>query len=127
MITLKDNQPTLMTETKEVFAEVESQDFEGVACYRESHRGHGRVEERTYYAVPLPSESVLREKWKNLNTLMMGIFEREVRYMISDLSCADVERYKVSLSRQLGSSSLASGSFIKYRIDSMTFLMGTLK
>ena len=79
LVTLKENQPTLMSETKEVFAEVESKDFEGVACYRESNRGHGRVEERTYYAVPLPAESELRERWKNLNTLMMGIFEREVK------------------------------------------------
>ena len=100
LITLKENQPTLMSETKKVFAEVESKDFERVACYRESTRGHGRVEERTYDAVPLPSESALREKWKNLNTLMLGIFEREVkgkksrevRYMISDLSCDEVER-----------------------------------
>ena len=100
LITLKDNQPTLMSETQELFTEVASQDFEGVACHRESNRGHGRIEERTYYAVPLLAESTLREKWKNLNTLMMGIFEREVkgkksrevRYMISDLPCDEVER-----------------------------------
>ena len=31
-------------------ADVELKDFEGVACYRESTRGHGCVEERTYDA-----------------------------------------------------------------------------
>ena len=100
LITVKDNQPTLLKEAKEAFAEVESKDFEGVTCYRESDRGHGRIEERTYDALPVAKESPLREKWQNLQTLMMGIFQREVkgevschvRYMISDLPYKSVKR-----------------------------------
>ena len=53
LITVKDNQPTLLNEAKEVFAEAESHGFEGADCYQESDRGHGRIEERTYYAIPV--------------------------------------------------------------------------
>jgi predicted transposase YbfD/YdcC len=100
LVTLKDNQPTLLNETKEIFSELESKEFAGVEWYRESSRGHGRIEERTYYATPLPSESPARKKWKNLKTLVMGIFDRtvkgktsrEVRYLISDLTSDQVAR-----------------------------------
>jgi predicted transposase YbfD/YdcC len=100
LVTLKDNQPTLMNEAKAIFSEQESKGFEGVNCYRESSRGHGRTEERTYYAVPLPSNSASRKKWRNLETLVIGIFcrdvkgkrSKEIRYMISDLRCDSVQR-----------------------------------
>jgi len=100
LITVKDNQPTLLNEAKEVFAEAESHGFEGADCYQESDRGHGRIEERTYYAIPVPEDSELRQKWKHLKTFVMGGFHREVkgktstqvRYMISDVRCEDVQR-----------------------------------
>jgi predicted transposase YbfD/YdcC len=99
VVTLKDNQPTLLNEAKALFVEAEAKGFEGVKCYQESGRGHGREEKRTYYAVPLPQDSPLRKKWKNLETLLMGIFEREVkgkksketRFMISNLESGQVE------------------------------------
>jgi predicted transposase YbfD/YdcC len=99
VVTLKDNQPTLLNEAKELFAEAESKSFEGVKCYQESGREHGRNEKRTYYAVPLPEDSPLRKKWTNLDTLLMGIFEREVkgkkseeiRFMISNLASDQVQ------------------------------------
>jgi hypothetical protein len=62
LVTLKENQPALLNEAKEVFAEVESKEFANVDCYCESSRGHGRVEERTYYAVSLPEDSAVRKK-----------------------------------------------------------------
>ena len=100
LITVKDNQPTLLAEAKAAFAEVESNDFEGVECYQESDCGHGRIEERKYYAIPVPVESELREKWQHLTTFVMGVFyrtvkgetSRQIRYMISDLPCEEVER-----------------------------------
>ena len=100
VITVKDNQPTLLNAAKEVFSEVESPSFEGVQSYQTSDRGHGRIEERTYYAMPVPDNSPLREKWQNLDTFVMGIFDRtvdgvtsrEVRYLISDLSSDQVAR-----------------------------------
>ena len=100
VITLKENQPTLCNAAKEVFSEAESKSFEGVKSYQTSDRGHGRIEERTYYAMPVPEDSPLREKWRNLDTFVMGIFERTVkgetsktiRYMISDLPADQVVR-----------------------------------
>jgi predicted transposase YbfD/YdcC len=98
VVTLKDNQPTLLNEAKTIFAEAEAKGFESVECYQESDQGHGRLEKRTYYAVPLPKDSELRKKWKNLETLLMGVFEREVkgkkseevRFMISNLESSQV-------------------------------------
>jgi len=100
LITVKDNQPTLLDEAKEAFAEVEAKDFEGVEHYQESDRGHGRIEERTYYAVPVPKESAMRKKWQHLETFVMGVFDREVkgkrsrevRYLISDLKSDQIQR-----------------------------------
>ena len=100
LITIKGNQPTLLNEAKSALSEAESHGFEGVDCYQESDRGHGRIEERTYYAVPVPEDSELRQKWQHLATFVMGIFYRtlkgktskEVRYMMSDLPCEEVQR-----------------------------------
>jgi predicted transposase YbfD/YdcC len=100
LVTLKDNQPTLLNEAKAIFSEHQSNDFEGVERYQESSQGHGRIEERTYYAVPLPADSPVRKKWRYLETLVMGIFyrnvkgkeSREIRYMISDLPCDQIQR-----------------------------------
>jgi predicted transposase YbfD/YdcC len=100
VITVKDNQPTLLNEAEEVFSEVESKSFEGAARYLTSEVGHGRIEERTYYAVPVPEDSPLREKWRNLDTFVMGVFYRTVkgetskmvRYMMSDLPADQVVR-----------------------------------
>jgi predicted transposase YbfD/YdcC len=99
-VSLKDNQPTLMNAAKELFAEAGSKEFEGVKSYHESSRGPGRQEERTYRPIPLPADSELRKKWQHLETIVQGMFVREVkgersvtiRYMISDLPCAQVER-----------------------------------
>jgi predicted transposase YbfD/YdcC len=110
LITIKDNQPTLFNEAKRMFAKVESNGFEGVPFYQESDRGHGRIEERKYYAIPVPKDSKLRKKWAHLETLMMGVFHRtvkgktsvQVRYMMTDLSCKDVERLGCSFRKHWG-------------------------
>jgi len=110
LITLKDNQPTLMTEAKAVFSEQESTGFKGVECYQESDQGHGRIEKRTYYAFPVPLHSASRKKWRNLETFLVGVFERnvkgktskETRYAISDLSCEQVKRLGQSFREHWG-------------------------
>jgi predicted transposase YbfD/YdcC len=110
LITMKDNQPTLLNAAKEAFAECEATNFEGVDRYQESNRGHGRKEERTYYAVPVPKESELRTKWQHLETFVMGIFyrevqgetSREVRYLMSDLPSSKVRRLGVSAREHWG-------------------------
>jgi hypothetical protein len=71
-----------------------------VVSYHTLDTGHGRIEERTYYAVPVPEDSALRKKWAHLDTFMMGVFYRTVkgetsktvRYMISDLPASQVIR-----------------------------------
>ena len=96
--------------TKKIFAEHERNDFADVASYRETNRGHGRVEERTYYAVSVAADDKRNEKrltkWSELSTLVMGRFRRLVtggneseftRYYISSLSCDDVEQLGQSL------------------------------
>ena len=85
---------------QEVFAEAESNGFEGVQSYQTTDSGHGRIETRTYYALPVPEDSALRTKWRNLETFGMGIFERTekgetsttIRFMISDLPAAQVKQ-----------------------------------
>jgi predicted transposase YbfD/YdcC len=99
-ITLKENQPTLHGMAKDVFAKHEQNGFLGVATYQETNRGHGRVEERTYYAVPVPKADGRLEKWSGLETLVMGHFRRSVkggqetefiRFYISSVPCKKVE------------------------------------
>jgi len=100
VITLKDNQPTLSQAAQEAFAEAESKGFEGVQSYQTTDRGHGRIETRTYYALPVPEDSELRNKWRNLETFGMGVFERTekgvtsttIRFMISDLPAVQVKQ-----------------------------------
>ena len=100
LITVKGNQPTLLNEAVSAFTTVESKGFEGVDCYQESDRGHGRIEKRTYYAIPVSEDSELRKKWQHLKTFVMGMFHREVkgktskevRYMMSDVPCKEIQR-----------------------------------
>ena len=98
-ITLKENQPTLYKEAVKTFQELEERGFEGIDCYDESHRGHGRQERRTYYAVSVTEEK-LRTKWPGLQTFVMGMFQRTAggvtteyrRYYFSSMNCGEVER-----------------------------------
>jgi len=110
-ITLKENQPTLHKIAKETFEQHERKDFADVASYLEEARGHGRVEERTYYAVPVRSDDERLAKWSGIATFVMGRFRRSVkgkeeketvRYYISSLPCAEVERLGQSLRSHWG-------------------------
>jgi len=100
LITVKGNQPTLLSTMESAFSEVESKGFEEVDCYQESDSGHGRIEERRYYALSVAQDSELRQKWQGLETYMKGVFHRtvkgktttQVRYMISNLPCKEVQR-----------------------------------
>jgi predicted transposase YbfD/YdcC len=105
-ITLKENQPTLYKKAEAIFEEQERNDFADVAAYCQKDRGHGRVEERMYYAVPAPVDDERLSKWSGLTSLVMGRFRREVkgeeatettRYYMSSLSCTEVVRLGQSL------------------------------
>jgi predicted transposase YbfD/YdcC len=98
-ITLKENQPTLYKEAVKSFQKWEERNFEGIDCYEESNRGHGRQERRTYRTVSVTDEKLL-SRWPGLQTLVMGLFQRTVsgvtteyrRYYFSSLACEEVER-----------------------------------
>ena len=99
-ITLKENQPTLYKEAVKMFQELEERNFEGVDCYEESNRGHGRQERRTYRTVSVTDEKLLL-KWPGLQTFVMGLFQRTTRgvtteyrrYYFSSLGCEQVEYF----------------------------------
>jgi predicted transposase YbfD/YdcC len=104
VLAVKDNQPTLHEDIRQVFTDGLDTDFEGLEhhCHRTEESGHGRVEKRIYHVVKVPKE--LAEKhadWKDLRTIGMVFSERqegdkapsmETRVYISSLS-AKVKRF----------------------------------
>jgi predicted transposase YbfD/YdcC len=110
VITVKDNQPTLMNAAKEAFSEVESKLPEEVKSYQTLDTGHGRIETRTYYAIPVPEDSELRKKWRHLESFVMkisyrttkGKTSREVHYAISDLPADQIARIAQSFRSHWG-------------------------
>lgn len=74
---LKGNQPTLQEDMQELFDEAAEADFQGVSavCVKES--GHGRQEERTVHAIPIPQDHPQRAHWTDLNTLVAVTSRRE--------------------------------------------------
>lgn len=102
VLSLKGNQSKLHdavaahleTHMENNFADVEAR------CYKEQLKGHGRVDEISYYQLPAPEDLVNREKWKGLKTIGVAIrisegkgkTTSEVRYYISSLGMS-VKRF----------------------------------
>lgn len=109
-VTLKENQPTFHKMAKAIFTEHEQNDFADVACFHEANRGHGREEQRTYYAVPVPADDQWLKKWRGIASLVMGKFQRSVggktseftRYYITSLPADAIQRLGRSLRRHWG-------------------------
>jgi predicted transposase YbfD/YdcC len=81
VLAVKDNQPTLHEDIRQVFSDGLDNDFAGLE--HRSHctedRNHGRVEKRCYHVLPVPKE--LAEKhadWEDLRTIGMVFSERQV-------------------------------------------------
>jgi predicted transposase YbfD/YdcC len=98
VLALKENQPTLYADVRNLLLEGLDNDFVGMQYeYCETQdKGHGRQERRSYYLVR-PSKKWLQAhpEWKGLKTVGMVIGERqvadavpvgEVRYFISSLT-----------------------------------------
>ena len=95
VIGLKGNQPNLQESVQDEFEKHMDNDFSDVDCrqHQTKEKAHGRVEERTYYQMKLPSDSPNRKEWAGLKTIGMvvnqteckGTFSDEVRYYISSL------------------------------------------
>jgi predicted transposase YbfD/YdcC len=80
VLAVKDNQPTLHLEIREVFGEGLDNDFRGMdhhTCKTEE-KGHGRVERRIYHIVGVPKEFAERHAdWDGLRSIGMVYSERQ--------------------------------------------------
>lgn len=96
VLALKGNQETLHRDVTELFATLLQDDFGDtpVSRYEEHEQSHGRVEDRYYYQIAVPSDFPQREKCTGLKTFVLAI-RRSVsngketldhRYYISSLS-----------------------------------------
>src|SRR5260370_11936089 len=104
VLAVKDNQPTLHEDIRQVFSDGFDNDFAGLEhrCHHTEEKGHGRVEKRYYHVLTVPKE--LAEKhadWEDLRSIGMVLSERqegdkepsvETRVFISSLP-AKVKRF----------------------------------
>lgn len=69
VLALKGNQETLHRDVTELFRRLLEEDFDDmpVSRYEEREASHGRVEERYYYQVSVPTDFPQREKWSTDN------------------------------------------------------------
>jgi predicted transposase YbfD/YdcC len=91
VLTVKDNQPTLLAHMQDCFAQALDQDDVGVNydCYHTEERGHGRQEMRSYHILVDP-EMPSKADWVGLRVIGMcysecvraGKTSSEVRYFI---------------------------------------------
>ena len=75
----KDNQPTLVAEISQAFDDAANAAAtrgtkSRVKRYKTREKGHGRVEERTYYVIAAPESMKRSGRWKKLTSL--GMVER---------------------------------------------------
>jgi predicted transposase YbfD/YdcC len=93
VLAVKDNQPKLYMVIVEFFLKHLEDDMARVPHrYHETHdKGHGRVDERTYYTAKLPANFPLRAQWRGLAALGCatritthsdGTHSEDVRYYI---------------------------------------------
>jgi predicted transposase YbfD/YdcC len=80
VLTVKDNQPTLHGDIRQLFSDGFDNDFEGLEHYSHhtEEKGHGRVENRSYHIVKVPEEMAERHAdWKGLRSIGMVFSERK--------------------------------------------------
>jgi predicted transposase YbfD/YdcC len=104
VLAVKDNQPTLHRGIAEFFVGHMEDDFARVKASRHETRekGHGRVEQRTYYVCDVPADLPDRSRWKGLKRIGMTINLSE-----RDGKSSDAVRYYI-LSRRMGARSFAA-------------------
>jgi predicted transposase YbfD/YdcC len=80
VLAVKDNQPTLHEDIRQVFSDGFDNDFADLE-HRYHHtedRGHGRVEKRCYHVVAVPKELAERHAdWEGLRSIGMVLSERQ--------------------------------------------------
>jgi predicted transposase YbfD/YdcC len=85
VLTVKENQPTLLNDIKTCFGNAAEKDFEGVNhdSYTTQETGHGRKETRHYQIITDPEEMPSRVDWKSLNVIGMCYTETEQEGKVS--------------------------------------------
>jgi len=96
VLALKGNQGNLYDAVTKYFATHKTNDFAdiNVRTHAETLKGHRRVDEITYYQMPVPADFVNRDKWARLKTIGVAIRQStsghksttDVRYDISSLA-----------------------------------------
>ncbi len=84
VLALKGNQGNLHADVKSFFESALESDFKGVDVdfYEESDKGHGRIEHRQVWAVPIAKQSgCFRDtgKWKKLTSIIMVKTQRQMK------------------------------------------------
>lgn len=79
VLALKGNQGTLHRAVSDYIAEHMENDFADINArkYTETLKGHGRVDEITYYQMSVPKDLVNLEKWSGLKTIGVAIRQSE--------------------------------------------------
>lgn len=93
VLTVKDNQPNLLTDIQQSLADASEKNFAGVEhdSYETRETGHGREEYRSYLVLHQTSGIRNADEWSNLTTIGMcysqrtvdGVRSEETRYFIS--------------------------------------------
>lgn len=80
VLAVKDNQPTLHADIREVFAAGLDNGFAGLEhhSYCTEEQGHGRIETRVYHVVAVPADLAARHpEWQGLRSIGMVYSERQ--------------------------------------------------
>jgi predicted transposase YbfD/YdcC len=80
VLAVKDNQPTLHEDIRQVFSDGFDNDFAGLEqhCHHTEEKGHGRVEKRYYHVLTVPKELAAKHAdWEDLRSIGMVISERQ--------------------------------------------------
>jgi len=105
VLTVKDNQPSLLSDIQDSFIQAHDTDFAGLDYdeYETTDRGHGRIEKRSYTIIKNPT---LQQKdlWAELKVIGMCVSTRivkdkestEVRYFIGS-RIASAKKYGATL------------------------------
>lgn len=106
ILAVKGNQEKLHEEVQEYIATHRENDFADIPArkYEETVKGHGRVDEYTYYQMPVPESFTQQKKWKRLTTIGVAIRiskrnakeTGDVRYYISSTKMG-VRRFAKSI------------------------------
>jgi len=80
VLAVKDNQPTLHEDIRQVFSDGLENDFAGLEHHGHSteEKGHGRIEKRYYHVLKVPKELAAKHAdWKDLRSIGLVLSERQ--------------------------------------------------